>query len=165
MSSDEIRERFELYVNYFIKFFAMRIDVEMILRLYQYSMDTQRRIASTQLGVSLNTLYNKLSINRIRGLEEAQALTQCRSLNYTYIGFIYINVYTFDMFIQIHRNPNIDALIAGITIPDPGNFLVGICPGDTIEQIMSKYIQLQSDISPIITQESSSHITKNFQKS
>lgn len=148
-SSDEIYERFVLYSNYFVRF-SSTIKIDMLLRLYQYSIDTQRMIAKEDFGISLNKLYNTMSILRIDNLEQSRTLNEYRSLKYNYIGLIYINIYTFDLFIQVHHHPNIDTLLAGVTNPDVANFLVHIEPGDSIEQVIAAYLRLQVDLRSVI---------------
>ena len=144
MSSDEIR-------GYFIKF-SQLIEVDLFLRIYQYSMHTQRKISKEDLEVSLTSLYNKVSIRKLSSFEVYSMLNQCKSLKFKYIGMLYLNIYTFDLFIQVHYKPNIDTLMCGVTSPLSGNFLVKICPGDTIEQVMSDYYRLQVDLRPILFQ-------------
>ena len=65
---------------------------------------------------------------------------------------VYVNVYTFDIYLQLHYRPNVDVLIIGITGPVAGNLLINILPGDSSEQVISQFLNLQSDFIKILKQ-------------
>lgn len=141
--------RFKLYISYFYKFVPMSNQDDYVY-LYYKCMDAQHQIAK-QLGISMHTLYDKASINNIEEVHKKVNLLKFKSLKYNYIGFVYVNVYTFEIFLQLHFRPIMDFLFAGVTTPISGNLLVAILPGDTLEQIFTQYIKIQSDFASIIT--------------
>lgn len=142
-------DRFMTYMSYFIKF-ATDPDLYLFLYLYAESMYNQRKVAK-QLDISINDLYNRTSIAEIRPLSKKGTLMKSESLKYNYIGMVYANVYTFDVFLQLYHHPNIDVLLSGITSPIVGNLLVAILFADSSDQVISQYLNFKSDFITRIT--------------
>lgn len=144
-----IIDRLKVYLGYLNKIATLPHHEWDFLYLYARSVETQRKVAK-QLGVTIQQLYNYIFVNEIKEPDKRVYFAKISPFKFNYVGMVYINIYTFDIYLQLYYHPDIDIFINGVTRPIVGNMLVAIFPGDSSEQVISQYANFQSDFTKII---------------
>lgn len=144
-----IIDRLKVYLGYLNKTATPPHHEWDFLYLYSRSIETQRKVAK-QLGVTIQQLYNYIFINEIKEPDKRVYFAKITPFKFNYVGMAYINIYTFDIYLQLYYRPDIDIFINGITRPISGNLLVAIFPADSSEQVISQFVNFQSDFTKVI---------------
>ena len=144
-----IIDRLKVYLGYLNKIAMLPHDMWDFLYLYSRSIETQRKV-SKQLGVTIQQLYSYICVNEIKEPDKRDYFAKIRPFKFNYVGMVYINIYTFDIYLQLYYRPDFNTFINGITRPISGNLLVAIFPADTSEQLISQYSNFRSDFTKTI---------------